>query len=388
MTATPVGGPEGARAVAGRARGAVSLAFLVNGTAIGLWAAHIPMIQQAHGLDKEAVGFVILTIALGGMIAMPLAGWIIGRIGSRTMTVAGTAAVCGAAPLLALAPTVPALYAAALLFGLCNGLMDVAMNAHASDVETAWRRPTMSFFHAFFSLGGLAGAALGGLLIGRGLGDGTGYAAAGLAGLATVGWIARRLLAHGADGHAGSHFALPRRAALGIGLLALMCMVVEGAAADWSALHMVQNAGVSAAWAGSAYAAYSVAMAAVRFAGDGAIARWGHAPVMRASGLLVAAGLFVAATLPLPAVVVAGFVLVGVGAANVVPILFGAAARLPGLPPGVGVAAVATVGYTGFLAGPPFIGMLAEDIGLGASLGLLGLCGLAIAAGARVAAGR
>jgi MFS family permease len=284
-----------------------------------------------------------------------------------------------------LAPSLPLLFAAALLFGIFNGGLDVAMNAQATDVERARKRPTMSSFHGFWSLGGLVGASIGGILIAMGFGNGSGMTAAAiLFALIVAGiWNWVRPLPDVEQQAAGPHFMLPRGPALILGGLAMMVMVVEGASADWSALHLVQNTGATPATAAAGFAAFSLAMASCRFVGDAVTERFGRVMVLRVGGILIASGFIVAVLVPIPAIAAAGFGLIGLGAANIVPVLMGEASRLPGMAPGAGVAAVATIGYLGFLAGPPLIGLLAGAIGLAGALAVMTLAGvvLVLAAG-------
>ncbi len=365
------------------ARWAISTVFFSNGAGIGLWAAHIPLVQARLQLDERLLGWVLLAVAGAAMIAMPVAGAIASRFGTRGATAFVALAFAAAMPLPIMAPTTVALFAAALLFGAGNGALDVVMNAHASEVEAARGKPTMSSFHGFFSVGGLAGAALGGVLIASGLGDGRGAALAAAAIILALIPATARLLPGAGVVDVGGHFGWPHRAALALGVLALLCMAVEGAVADWSALLLVRNAGSSAASAASGYSAFSVAMALCRFAGDALILRFGPRRVMLAGGIMIAAGLLSAVVIRHPLGAAAGFALVGIGAANVVPVIFSAAARVPGLTAGAGVATVATIGYTGLLLGPPVIGGIASLTSLAVALGLLSLAGGFIAAGAK-----
>jgi MFS family permease len=376
---------EGTRLAA--ARWAISTVFFVNGAGIGLWAAHIPVVQARLALDAKLLSWVLLAIAGAAMTSMPIAGALAGRFGTRNATIVLAFAFTVILPLPIAAPSLITLFAAAIAFGACNGALDVIMNAHASEVETARGKPTMSSFHGFFSTGGLAGAALGGTLIGHGWGGGSGVALAAVAAfLVLLPATARMLPASGDTVHAG-HFGLPRRAALLLGLLALLCMAVEGAVADWSGLLLTEHTGASAAFAAIGYSAFSIAMAACRFAGDALIIRFGARLVMAAGGLCIAIGLLAAAMLPYPLAAASGFALVGLGAANVVPVIFGAAARVTGLSAGAGVATAATIGYTGFLLGPPLIGRIASVTSLAMAIGLLSLTGLCLVAGARFVGG-
>jgi len=365
------------------ARWSVSTIFLLNGAGIGVWAAHVPLVQARAGIDTGVLGFLLLTIAGGAISAMPLSGWMAGRWGTRAVVIgAGLLFALTSALLMNVGGLVP-LFLAAYAFGASNGVLDVAMNANASEVEAARGIPTMSSFHGFYSLGGLIGAALGGLLIGAGFGDGSGALMVGVAIAAVVMVCARRLLAVAPAPHA-SHFALPRGPALFLGLLGLLCFAVEGALVDWSALLLTERTRVDAATAAFGYSAFSVAMAACRFAGDRLVLRFGALRVMVAGGVGMFAGLMLAVVSTHFLLSALGFALIGLSAANVVPLIFAAAARMPGMSAGGGLATVATLGYAGLLMAPPLIGSIAAHTNIAVALGILSLSGIVIAANARI----
>jgi len=366
------------------ARWAISTVFLLNGAGIGLWAAHVPTVQARMGIDTGMLSMVLLTVAGGALLAMPLMGGLTGRWGTRRMVLLSGFAFATMTPLIMGAPSLPLLFIAAFLFGVSNGALDVAMNANASEVETARGLPTMSSFHGFFSLGGLFGAGIGGLLVGQGLGHGQGALMVGVVTAVVLALSAPRVMGFAATHGAGSHFSLPRGAALGLGLLALLCFAVEGALVDWSALLMQERTGATPASAALGFSAFSIAMAACRFAGDRLIVRFGALRIMVVGGLAMFAGLALAVASTHFVLSAVGFALVGLGAANVVPLLFGAAARIPGMSAGNGVAAVATLGYGGLLLAPPVLGWVAMHSSIMVALGGLSLSGLVIALSARV----
>lgn len=364
-------------------RWAISTVFLLNGAGIGLWAAHVPTVQARMGIDTGMLSLVLLTIAGGALMAMPLMGGLTGRFGTRRMVLLSGFAFALMTAVVMGMPNLPLLFVAAFLFGVSNGALDVAMNANASEVESARGLPTMSSFHGFFSLGGLFGASLGGVLVGQGLGHGEGALMVALATAVVLALTAPRVLGFAAHA-SGSHFMLPRGAALGLGLLALLCFAVEGALVDWSALLLEERTGASPASAALGYSAFSIAMAACRFAGDRIILRIGAMRVMVIGGLAMFAGLALAVLSTNFVMSSCGFALVGLGAANVVPLLFGAAARIPGMHPGAGVAAVATLGYGGLLLAPPVLGWVAVHSSVMVALGALSLSGIVIALSAGV----
>lgn len=364
-------------------RWAISTVFLLNGAGIGLWAAHVPTVQARMGIDTGMLSLVLLTIAGGALMAMPLMGGLTGRFGTRRMVLLSGFAFALMTAVIMSMPSLPLLFVAAFLFGVSNGALDVAMNANASEVETARGLPTMSSFHGFFSLGGLFGASLGGVLVGQGLGHGEGALMVAVATAVVLALTAPRVMGFAAHA-SGSHFMLPRGAALGLGMLALLCFAVEGALVDWSALLLEERTGATPASAALGYSAFSIAMAACRFAGDRIILRVGAVRVMVIGGLAMFAGLALAVLSTNFVLSSFGFALVGLGAANVVPLLFGAAARIPGMHPGAGVAAVATLGYGGLLLAPPVLGWGAMHSSVMVALGALSLSGIVITLSAGV----
>lgn len=369
-----------------RARWAVSAVFFVNGGLFGSWAPHIPLVQERLALGPALLGAALLMIAVGALVAMPLAGALIGRTGSALPTRAATLAMCAAMPLPVLAPDLALLVAAFLLLGASNGIMDVAMNAHGVVVERQLQRPVMSSFHGMFSLGGLVGAASGAVLLGW-----LSPAAHILIAAGTLGALALAALPHLLPrrvdvGETGTSFALPDRITIGLGALAFLVMLSEGAVLDWSAAFLRDQLGASPGLAATGFAAFSATMAAARFGGDWLRRHLGSVRLVRGSALIAAAGLGGGLLADSPLWGVLGFACAGIGLANTVPVLFGAAGRLPGVVPGTAIAAVATTGYAGFLAGPPLIGFVAEGSSLKAALFLLVLACAVVALFARGAA--
>jgi MFS family permease len=366
-------------------RSAVAVFFFINGAALASWVPHIPAIKSRHMMSDGQLGLVLLSMAAGSVVALPVAGWLVGRLGSRVMTAAAGLALCLALPLPVASPSVALLSLSLALLGACNGLLDVSMNAQAAEVEQRVGRPIMSSFHALFSLGGVAGALLAGGAMAVGIGDVahvrmSAFVALSAAVVALPGLARSRA----AGDHAGPTVARPSGTLLTLGILALLGLMAEGAMADWSAVYLHDTLGSSPSVAAVGFAAFSLAMAAGRFTGDALVGRLGPRRVLRGSSAVAAVGLGTALLLGHPAIGVVGCALVGLGIANIIPVLFSAAARVPGVPPGQALAAVATTGYLGFLAGPPLIGVVAEAAGLAVGLGLVsGACAfVALKAGA------
>jgi predicted MFS family arabinose efflux permease len=359
--------------------------FLLCGIAAASWAPMVPFAQTRLALDEAQLGVVLLCLGVGSTLTMPLAGWITHRHGSRVVVPVSGALVCVAVPLLAFAPSTIALAATLALFGAALGMLDVSMNAHAVDVERLHDRPLMSGFHALYSVGGLAAPPAISALLGAGLPLVMCATVIAAVLLATVATQSRHLLAPAVDRSATrSMFSRPPTIAVLIGLLCLVLFLAEGAMLDWSAVLLYSRRGVALTRAGLGYSAFSVAMVIGRLLGDRVTAALGPARIVRYGGLVAAAGFVLASALPWATSSMAGFVLVGLGASNIVPVLFSAAGRLPGTAPGVAIATVTTFGYAGLLAGPALIGMAAGALSLPVALGGVAVLLVAVAASASI----
>jgi MFS family permease len=360
------------------ARFAIYLAFFNLGAGIGLWAVFIPIVRDRLGISEGVLGIALLALSAGAMAAMPATGWAIARFGSHAISAAAAVLMPLAAALPILAPSLPLFFLGALMLGAAAGTLDVSMNNEAARLEMALGKPSMSGFHGLYSIGGLAGAAAGALLVG--LGSAAGWsAAATLATLALAAVLIRGwYLPPATRPITRLRFALPSRALLLLGVLAFLCFGVEGAIADWSALFLVTDKAASPAVAAAGYAAFAASMAVMRFVGDRLVARTGRRRAVILGGLTLAVGGSLAMLAGDAVLGAAGFGLVGVGAANIVPVLLSTAARYPR--GSGGVAAVSTIGYLGTLTWPPVIGGIAEAAGLPAALWLIAAAGVAIGA--------
>jgi MFS family permease len=371
---------EAARPLA--ARVAVAAIFCLNGLALANWIARIPDAKARLALSDGALGFVLLFAAIGALIGQPTTGWLVGRFGSQRVTTALALAFALTLAPLGMVSSVPQLMAALLVMGMFNGGLDVAMNAQAALVEKAYGRPIMASFHGLWSVGGLAGATLGGAVAAQGLALGphllavSGFAFVGLA------LAARRLVPDvgSRTGQSGPSFALPPRTLLLLGAVAFGVLFCEGAIADWGAVYLREGLGSQPGLAATGYAVFALLMAAGRLSGDWLTLRLGAGRIARGGGALVALGVALAVATGEPLAAIAGFGLIGAGVSCIFPLILSAAARTPGSAPGTAIAAIATSGYMGFLVGPPLIGSLAEALSLRGALGVLGVLGVLILA--------
>lgn len=357
--------------------------FFVNGTVFASWVAHIPAVKARHALDDDRLGLVLLSMAVGSVLALPAAAHLIARWGSRAVAAVAAIAMCLALPLPLLAADTVALVAALAWLGACNAVLDVAMNAQAVAVEDRSGRPIMSSFHALFSTGGLAGAAAASGAMALGIRSpahvvGVSLVCAGAILLA----IPALAPSARAEGTPASVFAWPRAALAGLGLLTFCGLLAEGAVGDWSAVYLRDSLDASPALAANGFAAFSLAMAAGRFAGSALAERAGTRPLLFLSGAVATGGLAGALIIASAPAAIIGFGLVGLGIANVIPLLFSAAGRVRDVPPATALAAVATTGYAGYLAGPPAIGFAAGITSLGPALGIVAVACALIALGA------
>ncbi|WP_323120089.1 MFS transporter [Burkholderia alba] len=346
--------------------------FLANGFGIGAWAVEVPRIKERLALSDTALGIALFAFALGAIVAMPLAGRLAPRFGSGRATALLGAAFVVALPLPALAPDMAVLCIVLLALGAANGALDVSMNGHASAIEAQWRSPIMSSFHAAWSAGGLLGAATGALIQSRGGGAVSGLLLPDLfigALVACAAVAALRDIGPRAAAPSGG-FTLPGAGVVKLAGLAFLCMMVEGAVADWSAVFLRSTLNGEPGVAALGYSAFAFSMAACRIVGDLSVRRFGSSKVVAVGGLVAAAGLALVLGWPNLVTACIGFALVGIGLANIVPVIFSAAGRST-LTPAVGVSMAATAGYAGFLIGPPMIGFGAGFVGLRAALFVL-----------------
>ena len=344
----------------------------------------MPFAQARAGLGAGTLGLLLLCLGAGSIFAMPLAGALAARLGCRRIVVAASALVCLTLPLLATVSSSAALAAALFLFGAGVGSVDCVVNIHAVIVERASGRALMSGFHGLFSLGGILGAGGASALLAAGASPlaATLCVVAGIT-LALL-WAAPRLLPYGGE-PGGPPFALPRGVVLFIGVLCFIVFLTEGSALDWSAVFLTSARGAGASQAGLGYVAFATTMTAGRLLGDAIVRRLGGARVITLGGLCAACGLALAILVPVWQAGVLGYALVGVGCANIVPVLYSAIGRQTVMAEAVAVPAVTTLGYAGILVGPAAIGFVAGATSL--SVALLGLALLLLgvaASGARL----
>jgi MFS family permease len=342
---------------------ATRLVFFVAGFAVSCWAPLVPYAKDRLAVDERTIGILLLCLGIGSLLAMSCTGMLSARFGTRPVILASGFGLCVTLPFLALAAAPLTLAITLLFFGASLGSLDVAVNIHAVEVERDAGRPLMSGFHAQYSFGGFAGAMFITLLLSSGLSPfGSVLVASALMLAMTLVASPRLLRTKAAEGE--PHFALPRGVVLVIALLAAITFLAEGAVLDWSALLITGEDLVDVEQGGLGFVLFSIAMTLARFSGDALTARIGDRTTLVAGGLVAIAGFAVLILAPVAVVAMLGFVLIGLGCSNVVPVLFRRAGSQKVMPPGLAIAAITTMGYAGILLGPAGIGFLAQHLGL------------------------
>lgn len=360
-------------------RFATRLSFLAAGFAIACWAPLVPFAKARLGINDGELGLLILCLGIGSVTAMLLTGIASTRFGSKPVIIAGGLGLALLLPLLTLANTPWTLGFALLLFGACLGSIDVAMNIHAVDVERAASRPLMSGFHALFSVGGFLGASLLTFLLSMKLAPLTSslLCSAVVVLAVLIAWPRLLRTVHAVE---GPLFALPHGVVLLLAALAAITFLVEGAILDWSALLITDARLVTPDQGGLGYMLFAIAMTTGRLCGDAVTSRLGDRRALISGGLVAFAGFAVLLLVPVASLALAGFLMIGLGVSNLVPVLFRQAGAQRIMPAALAVAAITTVGYAGILLGPAVIGFVAKGVGLPLAFGLLALLLIAVPA--------
>lgn len=362
-----------------RARVAIALFFFVSGFGFSTWASRIPTIQHQLALDEAQLGAVLLALPTGLMLTLPVTGWLLQRFSSRQVMLVGAVLYNVALALLGFAQETWQLVAVLFCFGSSRNLLNISVNAQSVSVQQLYSRSIIASFHGVWSVAGFAAAAVSAALVPAGVVPAYHFLGVAVALTAVAAYFFPTTLdvaPVATERRAG--FALPDKALLKFGVIAFACMACEGTMYDWSGIYFQKAVQLPKETATLGFAVYMVAMTTGRFTGDSLANRFGVQPILHYSGLLMAAGLALAALFPVPLVAGLGFGLVGLGVSCVFPMVFGLAGRTAALSSGAAIASVSTVGYFGFLLVPPLVGFVAEAASLRWSFGLVAVLGLVV----------
>ena len=351
--------------------------FLLHGFIVSTWISRIPAVKSDLNLSNGILGLTLLGSAFGAVSAIPVAGILIGRYGSKKITICSTVGFCLTLILPGVAFNAVTLFVALFLFGVTAAAMDVSMNAQGVEVEKRLGFPTMSRFHAMFSIGGMIGAGIGGLIASHHVQPFMHFAVSAACYLVVIFLFATFLLETHEGPQPGQH-RLPLnkipRVLFALSAIGFCILLSEGAVADWTAVYLRQTLQAGPGMAAAGYAVFSAAMAIFRLLGDLITARLGPLLTVRAGSLVAAAGLFWALAVHSPGWALPGFAAAGAGLSVIIPLVFGAGGRVESVSPGAGIATVTGIGYIGFIVGPPTIGFASQLFTLRYALGFVIAC--------------
>ncbi|OXA74037.1 MFS transporter [Flavobacterium aquidurense] len=374
-----------------KAKTATKTMFLVCGLGIASWAPMVPYAKQRLNLDDANLGLLLLMLGCGAITMMPVSGYLGHKYGNRIVILCATLLMALTLPLLLILNTAIAMGVALFVFGAAVGTVDVAMNSHGVQVQNLYGKPIMSSLHGLFSVGGLFGSLGLGFLMKFGLEPITAAVSIAILLILIVSFQYRFLFDAATEKAAIANFSSEKETGAksfswlkkSVVFLGIMCFIVflsEGAMLDWSALFLHENRGVNEAFTGMGYATFSIAMATMRLIGDKIVSRFNSKVVVVAGSLIAASGLFLAVLTPWTITALIGFILLGLGAANIVPVFLSEAGRLKNISAAVAIPAITTMGYAGQLAGPALLGLLAQFFSLPIALGCCGIFLVLVAA--------
>lgn len=360
-------------------RASVGAMFFMLGLCFASWASRIATIQQNLGLSDAQLGGVLFALPVGLMLSLPFAGWMVGKIGSRSLLIIAVIFYGIALVGLGSVTHVWQLIACLIFFGFASNSGNISVNTQAVAAEVLYQRPIMASFHGLWSLAGFTGAGIGTYMIGKQIIPQYHFIII-LALMLVVVVIASRYLNNDKTAQEGPIFVMPDRSLIKLGIIAFCSLMCEGAMFDWSVIYFKKVVLADGAWIGAGYTAFMLTMASGRFIADWFALKFGLKRILQISGLLTASGLLIAVIFPSLPAAIAGFLLVGFGVSSVVPMVYSAAGKSQTMSPGVALAAVSTIGFIGFLVGPPVIGFIAGFTGsLRYSFTLIAAMGLSVA---------
>ncbi|WP_207513430.1 MFS transporter [Longitalea luteola] len=358
------------------ARLSIGTFFFIAGLCFASWASRIPDIKLHLHLSDGGLGAVLFALPVGLMLSLPFSGWLVHHFGSRKMVLLAAVVYPLFLCMIGLVQQTWQLVAVLFAFGLVGNLFNIAVNTQAVSLEVLYGRSIMASFHGIWSLAGFTGASIGTLMINFHLSPFIHFCIITGAAYLFIILLYRNTLKQ--DINAGDDrplFAKPDSTLLKLGLIAMCCMVCEGTMFDWSGVYFQKVVEAPKGLIPLGYTAFMSTMAGGRFIGDKLITRLGTLRILQLSGLVIACGLAIAIGFPTIVMATLGFMLVGIGVSSVVPLVYGVAGKSTQFSPGVALAAVSTIGYLGFLAGPPMIGFIADLSSLRWSFALIALLG-------------
>ena len=358
----------------------VSSFFFLAGICFASWASRIPDIQARLQLNSAALGGVLLCLPVGLLTSLPIAGYLVAKYGSRIIVILAAILYSCTLPMLGFSGSVTQLMITLFVFGFGGNMMNISVNTQAVATEGLYHKPIMASFHGVWSMAGFSGAAIGTVMVHLHVLPPYHFLCITTLATAILVLFSRNLINKDSNRNEKQPvFARPDKSILNFGLIAFFSMICEGAMFDWSGIYFAKVVRPDPTLVTVGYTAFMSTMATGRFVGDWVAYRLGMKTMLQLSGLLTAGGLLLAVCFPQFITATIGFLIVGAGVSSIIPMIYSAAGKSKIMSPGVAIAAVSTIGYLGFLFGPPFIGFIAQVTSLRISFGLIAVMGTMIA---------
>ena len=359
-------------------RTAISLYFFFAGLIFSSWASRIPDVKDMFALNEAELGAVLFMLPLGALLALPVAGWVVQRLGSKQASVASIFLYIVLLFLISKAHSVLSISIILFLFGIIGNFANIAMNTQGLSVQHQLKKPILSGLHAMWSLGAFLAAAITGWTMSAGWSMEMHFGVISIAAAVVALFFSFSLIKDAAGEHPQKVFALPNRGLLLMGFICFCVAMSEGAMADWSSLYYRQVVHELSKVSTVGYTAFALCMALGRFFGDRLLQAFGYSTVLKLNGILVCIGMSLALAINSPGAVIIGFALVGLGVSSVIPIVYMLSAKSKSMAPSAAIAAVSSIGFMGFLFGPPIIGFIAQETGLRVALSIVAFLGMMI----------
>ena len=357
---------------------AISLYFFFAGLIFSSWASRIPDVKDVFALNEAELGAVLFMLPLGALLALPVAGWVVHRLGSKRASVGSLLLYTVLLFLISKAHSVLSISIFLFLFGIIGNFANIAMNTQGLSVQHKLKKPILSGLHAMWSLGAFLAAAITGWTMSVGYSMEMHFGMIALAAAGVTLFFSFSLIQDVAGELRQKVFALPNRGLLLMGVICFCVAMSEGAMADWSSLYYRQVVHELNKVSTVGYTAFALCMALGRFFGDRLLQALGYSSVLKLNGILVLIGMGLALAINSPVAVIIGFALVGLGVSSVIPIVYMLSAKSKSMAPSAAIAAVSSIGFLGFLFGPPIIGFIAQETGLRLALSIVAFLGLMI----------
>lgn len=359
-------------------RTAISLYFFFAGLIFSSWASRIPDVKDMFALNEAELGAVLFMLPLGALLALPVAGWVVQRLGSKQASVGSIFLYIVLLFLISKAHSVLSISIILFLFGIIGNFANIAMNTQGLSVQHQLKKPILSGLHAMWSLGAFLAAAITGWTMSAGWSMEMHFGVISIAAAVVALFFSFSLIKDAAVEHPQKVFALPNRGLLLMGFICFCVAMSEGAMADWSSLYYRQVVHELSKVSTVGYTAFALCMALGRFFGDRLLQAFGYSTVLKLNGILVCIGMSLALAINSPEAVIIGFALVGLGVSSVIPIVYMLSAKSKSMAPSAAIAAVSSIGFMGFLFGPPIIGFVAQETGLRLALSIVAILGMMI----------